>query len=84
MKVRLLLAALVVALVAPAGAWAQAPKPAEPQKGSGRVKQVAEITDAPRGTVLARVHRGRKRLAVALVEPGTVPTARKVRDEPRS
>jgi len=43
-RVRLLLAALVVALVAPAGAWAQAPKPAEPQKGSGRVKQVAEIT----------------------------------------
>ena len=44
MKTRLLLAALVVALVAPAGAWAQAPKPAESQKGSGRVKQVAEIT----------------------------------------
>ena len=43
MKTRLLLAALVVALVAPAGVWAQAPKPAEPQKGSGRVKQVAEI-----------------------------------------
>ena len=44
MKTRLLSAALVVALVAPAGVWAQAPKPAEPQKGSGRVKQVAEIT----------------------------------------
>ena len=43
MKTRLLLAALVVALVAPAGVWAQAPKPAESQKGSGRVKQVAEI-----------------------------------------
>jgi len=43
-KTRLLLAALVVVLVAPAGVWAQAPKPAETPKGSGRVKQVAEIT----------------------------------------
>jgi len=50
-KVRLLLAALVVALVAPAGAWAQAPKPAEPQKGSGRVKQVAEITMEKGGVI---------------------------------
>ena len=48
MKIRLLLAALVVALVAPSGipgdAWAQAAKPAESQKGSARVKTTAEIT----------------------------------------
>src|SRR5262249_17618609 len=45
-KIRLLLVALaVVALVAPSGAaWAQAPKPAESQKGTARVKQTAEIT----------------------------------------
>src|SRR5438093_1363687 len=44
-KIRLmLLAALIVALAAPTGAWAQAPKPAEPEKGSSRVKQTAEIT----------------------------------------
>ncbi|MDP4506938.1 RNA polymerase sigma factor [Nonomuraea turcica] len=30
--------------------------------------EVAAITDAPRGTVLARVHRGRKKLAQAAVE----------------
>lgn len=29
-------------------------------------REVAELTDAPRGTVLARVHRGRKSLALAL------------------
>lgn len=29
-------------------------------------REVAELTDAPRGTVLARVHRGRKALAVHL------------------
>ena len=45
MRIRLLLlAALIVALAAPTGAWAQAPKPAEPEKGSSRVKQTAEIT----------------------------------------
>ena len=44
MNIRSLLAALVVALVVPSGAWAQAPKPAESQKGSARVKQIAEIT----------------------------------------
>ena len=45
MKIRSLLAALVIALVAPSGAaWAQAPKPAESQKGTARVKQTAEIT----------------------------------------
>ena len=33
--------------------------------------QVAAITGAPRGTVLARVHRGRKRLALNLIEDGT-------------
>jgi peptidyl-prolyl cis-trans isomerase B (cyclophilin B) len=44
-RIRLLmLAALVVALAAPAGAWAQAPKPAEPKKGPASVKQTAEIT----------------------------------------
>jgi RNA polymerase sigma-70 factor (ECF subfamily) len=32
--------------------------------------QVATITGAPRGTVLARVHRGRKRLALNLIENG--------------
>ena len=44
----LLLTALVVALGAfpavPTAAWAQAPKPAEPQKGPARVSQTAEIT----------------------------------------
>jgi peptidyl-prolyl cis-trans isomerase B (cyclophilin B) len=48
-KIRLLLAALIVALVAPAGAGAQAPKPAE--KGSTRVKQVAEITMEKGGVI---------------------------------
>jgi peptidyl-prolyl cis-trans isomerase B (cyclophilin B) len=40
----LLLAALVVLLTVPRAALAQAPKPAEPQKGSARVIQMAEIT----------------------------------------
>jgi len=31
-------------------------------------KQVAAITGAPRGTVLARVHRGRKLLALSLLD----------------
>jgi RNA polymerase sigma-70 factor (ECF subfamily) len=36
--------------------------------------QVAAITGAPRGTVLARVHRGRKALALSIGgEPGQVP-----------
>src|SRR5712692_2871389 len=44
-RIRLLmLAALVVALAAPTGAWAQAPKTAQTEKGSSRVKQTAEIT----------------------------------------
>jgi peptidyl-prolyl cis-trans isomerase B (cyclophilin B) len=43
-KIRLLLAVLVVVLLAPAGVWAQTPKPAEPQKGPARVTQTAEIT----------------------------------------
>jgi peptidyl-prolyl cis-trans isomerase B (cyclophilin B) len=44
-RIRLLmLAALVVTLAAPTGAWAQAPKPAEPRKGPASVKQTAEIT----------------------------------------
>jgi peptidyl-prolyl cis-trans isomerase B (cyclophilin B) len=40
----LLMTALVAVLVAPAGAWAQATKPGEPQKGPASVKQTAEIT----------------------------------------
>lgn len=35
--------------------------------------QVAAITDAPRGTVLARVHRGRKTLALTLTDQPTRP-----------
>src|SRR5438445_7656635 len=51
-KIRLmLLAALIVALAAPTGAWAQAPKPAEPEKGSSRVKQTAEITMEKGGVI---------------------------------
>ena len=54
-------------------------------------KQVAAITDTPRGTVLARVHRGRKLLALNLTHPhadadvGPVRRRRisgRVRDEP--
>jgi peptidyl-prolyl cis-trans isomerase B (cyclophilin B) len=40
----LLLAAPVLVLAAFAGAWAQAPKPSEPPKGSAHVTQTAEIT----------------------------------------
>jgi len=43
-KIRLLLAVLVVVLLAPAGVWAQTPKPAEPQKGPASETQTAEIT----------------------------------------
>jgi peptidyl-prolyl cis-trans isomerase B (cyclophilin B) len=50
-KIRLLLAALVVVLAAPAGAWAQAAKPAEPQKGSAHVTQLAEITMEKGGVI---------------------------------
>jgi RNA polymerase sigma-70 factor, ECF subfamily len=39
-------------------------------------QQVAAITDAPRGTVLARVHRGRKRLAASLIESDRASTPR--------
>jgi cyclophilin family peptidyl-prolyl cis-trans isomerase len=46
------LAALVVALVAPAGVWAQAPKPAEPKKGSKPVKQTAVITMEKGGDIV--------------------------------
>jgi RNA polymerase sigma-70 factor, ECF subfamily len=38
--------------------------------------QVADITGVPRGTVLARVHRGRKRLALSLASDGTAPLSR--------
>jgi len=49
-KTRTLLAALVVALVVPSGAWAQASKPAE-SKGTARVKQIAEITMEKGGVI---------------------------------
>jgi peptidyl-prolyl cis-trans isomerase B (cyclophilin B) len=53
--IRLLLAALVVVLGAPPtvpkAAWAQAAKPAEPQKGSARVTQTAEITMEKGGVI---------------------------------
>jgi peptidyl-prolyl cis-trans isomerase B (cyclophilin B) len=53
--IRLLLAALVVVLAAPPtvpkAAWAQAAKPAEPQKGSARVTQTAEITMEKGGVI---------------------------------
>jgi RNA polymerase sigma-70 factor, ECF subfamily len=47
-------------------------------------KQVAAITNAPRGTVLARVHRGRKLLALRLLDTEDLITAREVRDEPQT
>ena len=45
--------------------------------------QVAGITGAPRGTVLARVHRGRKALALTLQDERDTTRRREVRDEPR-
>ena len=42
-------------------------------------RQVAQITGAPRGTVLARVHRGRKSLAQAMAESNPLPTDREAR-----
>jgi RNA polymerase sigma-70 factor, ECF subfamily len=45
--------------------------------------QVAAITGAPRGTVLARVHRGRKALALALREDRETVRSSEVHDEPR-
>jgi peptidyl-prolyl cis-trans isomerase B (cyclophilin B) len=51
-KTRLvLLSALVVALGASPAAWAQAPKPAEPQKGPARVTQMAEIAMEKGGVI---------------------------------
>ena len=51
----LLLTALVVALGAspavPTAAWAQTPKPAEPQKGPARVSQTAEIAMEKGGVI---------------------------------
>lgn len=38
--------------------------------GGYTAAQTARIVDAPRGTVLARVHRGRKALAMLLADPG--------------
>jgi RNA polymerase sigma-70 factor (ECF subfamily) len=46
--------------------------------------QVATVTDTPRGTVLARVHRGRKSLALRLGDQPTTHTADEITDEPRS
>ena len=55
MKIRFLLAALVVALAAPAAvlqtASAQAPQPAAPSKGPSRVTQTAEITMEKGGVI---------------------------------
>lgn len=45
--------------------------------------QVGRITGAPRGTVLARVHRGRKSLAMTLRNEQDAPDPGEVRDEPR-
>lgn len=46
-------------------------------------RQVGAITGAPRGTVLARVHRGRKVLALSLREDDSLPDDVRVRDEPQ-
>jgi len=46
--------------------------------------QVARITGAPRGTVLARVHRGRKALARSLSDDHDALDPGEVCDEPRS
>ena len=46
--------------------------------------QVAAITTAPRGTVLARVHRGRKRLALTLRDSRETTHYLETRDEPQS
>jgi RNA polymerase sigma-70 factor, ECF subfamily len=46
-------------------------------------QQVAQITGAPRGTVLARVHRGRRRLALTMAASDAPVTDREVRDETR-
>jgi RNA polymerase sigma-70 factor, ECF subfamily len=45
--------------------------------------QVAHITNAPRGTVLARVHRGRKALALTLTDQTDSPARSDVRDDPQ-
>lgn len=45
--------------------------------------QVAAITGAPRGTVLARVHRGRKALALTLRDDRETTRSGEVHDEPR-
>lgn len=44
-------------------------------------KQVAAIIGAPRGTVLARAHRGRKLLALSLIDADDPLPAQKVPDE---
>jgi RNA polymerase sigma-70 factor (ECF subfamily) len=44
--------------------------------------QAAAITGAPRGTILARVHRGRKALALSLREERHPATTFQARDEP--
>ena len=46
--------------------------------------QVASITDAPRGTVLARVHRGRKTLALTLGDDPKAAPHSEMRDETQS
>lgn len=47
-------------------------------------QQVSTITGAPRGTVLARVHRGRKQLALKLTDHAPDPTTREAPGGPRS
>jgi len=46
-------------------------------------QQVGQITGSPRGTVLARAHRGRKHLALIMAEPDSVSTAGETSHEPR-
>ena len=44
-------------------------------------KQVGAITESPRGTVLARVHRGRKVLALSLCKDGSFADGLRGHDE---